>query len=104
MPFPNCDNINATIYFIYYTKAFESIDQQKLWNALRKYTDIQPAYINLLATLYESSKARIRTDIGTTRLIDILRGLKQGDLASAVLFCIALMVILIMTFGNCKSV
>ena len=96
-------NINATICFIDYTKAFDSIDQQKLWNALRKYTDVQPAYINLLATLYESSKARVRTDIGTTRLIDILRGVKQGDLASAVLFCIALMVIMIITFEDFES-
>ena len=57
----------------------------------------------MLATLYESSKARIRTDIGTKRLIDILHGVKQGDLASAVMFCIALMVILIMTFEDFES-
>ena len=96
-------NRSAAICFIDYTKAFDSIDQQKLWNALRKYTDVQPAYINILAALYQSSKARIRTDIGTTRLISLLRGVKQGDLASAILFCIALMVILIITFEGYDS-
>ena len=96
-------NLNAVICFIDYTKAFDSLHQQKLWDSLKMYTDINPAYINLLAKLYESSKARIRTDIGTTRLIDILRGVKQGDLASAILFCIALMVILIITLDGFDS-
>ena len=96
-------NLNAVICFIDYTKAFDSLHQQKLWNSLKKHTDINPAYINILAKLYESSKARIRTDIGTTRLIDILRGVKQGDLASAILFCIALMVILVITLDSFDS-
>ena len=39
---------------------------------------------------YKGSKARITTDIGETRWIDILRGVKQGDVMSALLFCIAI--------------
>lgn len=96
-------NLNAVLCFIDYTKAFDSLHQQKLWDALKQYTDINPAYINILSKLYESSKARIRTDVGTTRLIDILRGVKQGDLASAILFCIALMVILLITLDDFDS-
>ncbi len=88
------------ICFIDYTKAFDSIHQHKLWLALRKYTDIHPGYINILANLYEHSQTRIRSDVGISRLINILRGVKQGDLPSAVLFCIALMVIMLETFAD----
>ena len=42
---------------------------------------------------YKGSKATITTDIGITRWIDILRGVKQGDVMSALLFCIAIGVI-----------
>ena len=93
-------NNNGVILFIDYTKAFDSVDQRMLWETLRKYTDINSGYINILAKLYERSKARIRTDIGITRMINILCGVKQGDLASAVLFCIVLMVILLETFED----
>ena len=91
-------NKKGVICFIDFSKAFDSLHQQKLWNALHKYTTINPAYINLLASLYESSKAHVKTDIGNTRLFNILRGVKQGDLASAILFCIALAVVLIEAF------
>ena len=89
---------DCVICFIDFTKAFDSVNQQELWNALRKYTSLNPAYINLLAKLYERSRTRVRTDVGLTELIDLLRGVKQGDIASAILFCLALMVILLRTF------
>ena len=88
------------ICFVDFTKAFDSVNQQKLWHALKSYTTLNPAYINLLAKLYETSKTRIHTGIGVTELIDLLRGVKQGDIASAILFCLALMVILLQTFES----
>ena len=91
---------DCVICFVDFTKAFDSVNQQELWNALRKYTSLNPAYINLLAKLYERSYTRVRTDIGLTDMIDLLRGVKQGDIASAILFCLALMVILQMTFED----
>ena len=106
-------NSNGVILFIDYTKAFDSVDQEMLWATLSKYTDINSGYINILAKMYEHTRTRIRTDLGITRMINILRGVKQGDLASAVLFCIVLMVILLETFeglefgiqlgGNCMT-
>ena len=95
-------NGKGVICFIDYTKAFDSIHQHMLWSALRKYTNIHPGYINILANLYEHSQTRIRSDVGISRLINILRGVKQGDLPSAVLFCIALMVIMSETFADVK--
>ena len=65
---------------------------------MHAHTTINPAYKNLIANLYEKSKAQIRTDIGTTCKFDILRGVKQGDLPSAMLFCIVLKIIMKETF------
>jgi len=88
------------ICFIDYTKAFDSIDQQKLLNALLDFTWINRCYINLIARLYENSSTRVRTSIGTTNLIKLLKGVKQGDIASAILFCICVMVILSKVYEN----
>ena len=91
-------NRNTVVCFVDFTKAFDSIDPQKLWGALRKYTSVKPVYINLIARLYENAKTRVRTDVGTTQMISLLRGVKQGDLPSAIMFCITLMVTLLHTF------
>ena len=79
-------NKECFICFIDYTKAFDSIKQEKLWTALMLYTDLDKAYIKLLIRIYEHSKARIKTDVGLSALIDLLKGTKQGDILSAILF------------------
>ena len=48
--------------------------------------------------MYENSSSTIRTDLGITRNISIRRGVKQGDLPFAVLFCLILHAILSETF------
>ena len=85
---------NIGICFIDYTKAFDSVDQKKLWNALHTSTNIDPAYINIISMIYDNTNAQIRTDIGTTEQIPLLKGVKQGDTLSALLFCIVLKVIM----------
>ena len=67
---------------------------------MHDFTDLDASYINLLRTLYSNSKVYVRTEIGTTEHIDILKGVKQGDLLSALLFCIALKVVLEETFNG----
>ena len=74
------------IAFIDFTKAFDSIKLPNLWKLLDK-TTINKKYINLLKSTYENSKALVQTDIGTSRCVDILKGLKQGDVLSGILFC-----------------
>ena len=49
---------------------------------------------------YENSSATITTLIGSSRAIDILRGVKQGDVLSALLFCIAIGIITLKAFQN----
>ena len=67
---------------------------------MHDFTDLDASYINLLRTLYSNSKAYVRTEIGATEHIDILKGVKQGDLLSALLFCLSLKVILEETFNG----
>ena len=83
------------ICFIDYTKAFDSIDQTKLWEILYNVTNIDPSYINLLAKIYEKAKSKVGTNFGTTNLFRLLKGVRQGDISSAILFCIVLLAILI---------
>ena len=61
---------------------------------------IDPTNIALLINLYDVSTAQINTDVGLTRVIRILRGTKQGDLLSALLFCFVLAVIFRLTFED----
>ena len=63
-------------------------------------TNIDSAYINLIKLLYHQSKAHIRTSLGNTEFINIIKGVKQEDLLSALLFCIVLMAIMKKTFED----
>ena len=47
----------CVICFIDYKKAFDSIDQTKLWETLYDFTNINPSYISLLAKIYENAKS-----------------------------------------------
>ena len=48
---------------------------------------ISKRYINLLKSKHEDSIAYIKTDIGKTRPVKILKGVKQVDVLSAIIFC-----------------
>ena len=93
-------NIEGFICFVDYRKAFDSIDQSKLWKLLQDCTNLSPAYINFLIKVYEGSSATIRTSVGNTRLINILKGVKQGNVLSAILFCLVISVITYKAFHN----
>ena len=75
------------ICFIDYTKAFDSIDQTKLWKTLYKFININSSYINPLAKIYEHAKSKVRTNFGTTKFFRLLKGVRQRDISSAILFC-----------------
>ena len=91
-------NKECFICFVDFRKAFDSIKQDKLWAALLQHTDLDEAYVTLLINVYAVSKTRIRTDAGLTTLIELLKRTKQGDLLSAILFCVALAIIFSKTF------
>ena len=90
------------IAFIDYTKAFDSIKLDCLWKLLED-TSMNKKYINLLKLTYDNSTAVIKTDIGITRPVKILKGVKQGDVLSALLFCIVIAAIILKAESDCKS-
>ena len=90
------------IVFIDFTKAFDSIKLPSLWRLLEK-TSINKRYIKLLQSTYSDSNAAIKTDIGISRFVNILKGVKQGDILSALLFCIIVASIILKTEEECNT-
>jgi len=88
------------VAFIDFTKAFDSIKLGKPWEILKK-SSINIIYINLLITVYDGSEATIKTDI--SRFVKIKKGVKQGDMLSAILFCVALAFVLLRTEETCGA-
>ena len=88
--------------FIDFTKAFDSIKLDKLWSILDK-TSLNKNYINLLKSVYDGSEASIKSDLGNSRFVKIRKGVKQGDMLSAVLFCVALASVILKTEEVCGS-
>lgn len=58
--------------------------------------------MNLLKSLYDGSLAAIKTDHGISRFVNIQKGVKQGDIVSAILFCFALSAVILKTEDNCN--
>ena len=77
-------------------KVATAFDSLKLWKALKNNINLSPAYINFLIRAYKGSSATIRTPLGNTRWIGILKGVKQGGFLSALLFCIAIGLIILL--------
>ena len=90
------------IAFIDFTKAFDSIKLDCLWKLLAK-TSLNKKYIKLLKLTYDDSVATIKTDIGLTRPVKILKGVKQGDVLSALLFCIVIAAIITKAEEDCQT-
>ena len=56
---------NIYFCFIDYTKAFDSVDHNKLWKILKK-IGIPDHFTYLLQNLYSGQEATVRTGHGTT--------------------------------------
>ena len=84
----------CVICFIDYKVASDSIDQTEPWETLYNFTNVDPSNI------YENAKSKKRRNFGTTNLFRLLKGVRQGDISSAILFCIILLAILISVYDN----
>ena len=76
-----------SIYFCFidYSKAFHSVDHNKLWKILKELGI--PDYLTcLLRNLYVSQEATVRTGHGTTDWFQIGKGVCQGCILSPCLF------------------
>ena len=82
-------NLQATILFVDFTKAFDSIHRGKM-------EQIQLAYglpketITAIMILYRNTKVKVRSPDGDTDYFDIVVGVLQGDTLASYLFIICL--------------
>ena len=76
---------NICFRFIDYTKAFDCVDQNKLWKILQE-MGISDHLICLLRNLYAGQEATVRTGHGTTDWFQIGKGIRQGCILSPYLF------------------
>jgi hypothetical protein len=71
--------------FIDYSKAFDSVDHNKLWNVMEE-MGVPKHLINLLHNLYVNQVAVVRTARGETSEFSIGKGVRQGCILSPMLF------------------
>ena len=73
------------ICFIDYAKAFDCVDNNKLWKILQEIGT--PDHLTcLLRNLYAGQEATVRTGHGTTDWFQIGKGVRQGHILSPCLF------------------
>ena len=76
---------NIYLCFMFYVKAFECVDHNKLWKILQEMGI--PGHVTcLLRNLYAGQEATVRTGHGTTDWLQIGKGLCQGCILSSCLF------------------
>ena len=73
--------------FVDLTKAFDLVNRYKLWHLVSD-TGIKGKLYKNLLSVYRSVKACVRTNEGVTDFLNCPVGLKQGCLASPILFSI----------------
>ena len=76
---------NIYLCFIDYTKAFDCVDHNKLWKALRE-MELPDHLTCLLRNLYAGQEATVRTLYGTTYWFKIEKNIWQHCLRSPCLF------------------
>ena len=72
---------NIYFCFIDYAKAFDCVDDNKLWKILQE-TGISDRLTCLLRNLYAGQEATVRTGHGTTDCFQIGKGVLQGCILS----------------------
>ena len=76
---------NIYFCFIDYAKAFDCVDQSKLWKILQEMG--MPDHLTcVLKNLYAGQEATVRTGHGTTDWFQIGKGIRQGYILSPCLF------------------
>ena len=80
-------SLNRKLYvaFIDFERAFDSISRKQLWPVPQKQS-IRDKLFRCVKSMYDVVKARVRDGASLTESIHCLRGVKQGDECSPILF------------------
>lgn len=81
-------NIPLHMAFVDYEKAFDSIQHPAVFGALKN-QGVEEKYINIIKETYKNGTAQVRTE-SLSRKFNILKGVRQGDTLSPVMFTAAL--------------
>ena len=82
-------NLQATILFVNFTKAFDSIHRGKMEQTLLAYS-IPKETVATIMILYRSTKVKVCSPDGDTEYFNIVAGVLQGDTLAPYLFIISL--------------
>ena len=82
-------NLKATMVFIDFKKAFDSVHRGLLTKILKAY-GIPEILVELIAEMYTGTMAKVITADGITEAFDILAGVLQGDTLAPYLFIIVI--------------
>ena len=82
-------NLLATILFVDFTKAFDSIHRGKMEQILLAY-GIPKETVAAITILYRITKVKVRSPVGDTDYFDIVTGVLQWDTLAPYLFIICL--------------
>ena len=82
-------NLQATLIFVDFTKAFDSIHRGKMEQILLAY-GIPKETVAAITILYRHTKVKVRSPDGDTEYFDIVAGVLQGDTLAPYLFIICL--------------
>ena len=82
-------NLQATLQFVDFTKAFDSIHRGKMEQILLAY-GLPKETVAAVMILYRNTKVKVRSPDGDTEYFDIVAGVLQGDTLAPYLFTICL--------------
>ncbi len=82
-------NLQATLLFVDFTKAFDSIHRGKMEQILLAY-GLPKETVAAIMILYRNTKVKVRSPDGDTEYFDIVAGVLQGDTLALYLFIICL--------------
>ena len=82
-------NIQATLLFVDFTKAFDSIHSGKMEQILQAY-GLPKETVAAITILNRNTKVKVRSPDGDTEYFDIIAGVIQGDTLALYLFIICL--------------
>jgi hypothetical protein len=82
-------NLPATLLFIDFSKAFDSIHREKMSKILLAY-GIPKETVDAIMMLYRNTRSMVRSPDGDTEFFDIIAGVLQGDTLAPFIFIICL--------------